>query len=570
MAISDDWSYIRTAQVLAQTGHIAYNGWATALVGWQFYLGAASIKLFGFSFTATRLPTFLIALVTAYLMQRTLVRLGISEGNAVIGTLTFVLSPLFMMLSVTMMTDVPGFFSILACLYCCVRALQSKREREAIGSLCFAVAINAICGTSRQIAWLGVLVIVPCTLWLLRSRRRVMVCGWAATVFGWLFVVGTMHWYAHQPYAVQEGFSLPAFTKSNLAMVVTAYDRSLLNVSLLTLPVGALYIAEIRRWKPRSYMFALEVAVCTGMIFYCILRINPRNFGLEFLLNPFLGDWVGIHGSYDGFIYNFAPPPVLSPVLFGHALRVLLTFLASASLLCMIVAWATRRSELPNVPTEPLTRHQLFWLLGPFTGAYMLLLLERASGILFDRYMLGPMFVLLFVSMRFYQRRIRSILPAASVFMLSMLAVWGIICVHNMFALYRAHVALGQEVLDTGIPPFAVDFGWEQNGWVELQSHPAVNDKRIINPRSSYIHIEDPLLPYCYGQSIYFGNYPHLAPRYGISFEPNACAGAAPFTPVAYTSWPDLRRAPLYVVKYPPPWRPLSDYAVPTTGTAGR
>ena len=35
MGISDDWSYIRTAQVLAATGHIAYNGWGAPMLGWQ-------------------------------------------------------------------------------------------------------------------------------------------------------------------------------------------------------------------------------------------------------------------------------------------------------------------------------------------------------------------------------------------------------------------------------------------------------------------------------------------------------------------------------------------------------
>jgi hypothetical protein len=32
--ICDDWSYIKTTQILAQTGHIVYNGWASAMLGW--------------------------------------------------------------------------------------------------------------------------------------------------------------------------------------------------------------------------------------------------------------------------------------------------------------------------------------------------------------------------------------------------------------------------------------------------------------------------------------------------------------------------------------------------------
>ena len=33
MGFIDDWSYIKTAQVFAQTGHFAYKGWAAVTLG---------------------------------------------------------------------------------------------------------------------------------------------------------------------------------------------------------------------------------------------------------------------------------------------------------------------------------------------------------------------------------------------------------------------------------------------------------------------------------------------------------------------------------------------------------
>ena len=80
VGISDDFSYIRIAQVLAQTGHIVYTGWVTPILGWQLYLAAAFIKLFGFSFTTTRASIMFVAVVTAFLCQRTFVRAGIMNG----------------------------------------------------------------------------------------------------------------------------------------------------------------------------------------------------------------------------------------------------------------------------------------------------------------------------------------------------------------------------------------------------------------------------------------------------------------------------------------------------------
>ena len=62
MGICDDGPYIFVAKNLASTGHITYNGWSEAMLGWQLYLGAAFIKLFGFSFTAVRMSNLLVAM----------------------------------------------------------------------------------------------------------------------------------------------------------------------------------------------------------------------------------------------------------------------------------------------------------------------------------------------------------------------------------------------------------------------------------------------------------------------------------------------------------------------------
>jgi len=164
MGFVDDWPYILSARTLAATGHIVYNGWATAMLGWQLYLAAAFFKLFGYSLTTARMSTLFVSAALAFFMQRIMVRTGISERNATIGTLALIFSPLYLMLSVTFMTDIPGLFSVVLCFYGCLRALVASTGRAIIGWLCFAVATNAICGTSRQIEWLGVLVMVPSTL----------------------------------------------------------------------------------------------------------------------------------------------------------------------------------------------------------------------------------------------------------------------------------------------------------------------------------------------------------------------------------------------------------------------
>src|SRR5438094_224905 len=52
MGGNDDFAYVRSAKALADTGHLVYFGWSSAMLGWQLALGAFFIKLLGASFTA--------------------------------------------------------------------------------------------------------------------------------------------------------------------------------------------------------------------------------------------------------------------------------------------------------------------------------------------------------------------------------------------------------------------------------------------------------------------------------------------------------------------------------------
>src|SRR6185437_4578835 len=94
MPFSDEFSYDKTALQFAHTGHIFYNGWATAMLGWLIPWGALFIKIFGFSFTVMRLSMLPIDAAAVYLFHQILRRFGINPRNAIFGTLAFALSPI--------------------------------------------------------------------------------------------------------------------------------------------------------------------------------------------------------------------------------------------------------------------------------------------------------------------------------------------------------------------------------------------------------------------------------------------------------------------------------------------
>jgi hypothetical protein len=537
MGVADDWPYILSANLLAKTGHIVYNGWAAPILGWQLYVGAAMIKLFGFSFTSVRMGTLLVAMVMAFLLQRILGQANISDRNATLGTLALVLSPLYLMLSVTYMTDIYGLFAILVCLYGCLRALKASSSRSTIGWLCFAVATNAVCGTSRQLGWLGVLVMVPSTLWLLRSRRSAFLAGAIANLAGVAFVLACIHWFGKQPYTLPEHLLVPSLP---LAHSLAAICYFFMDFPFLLLPLAALFLPEIRNSRPR-----VIAIVCAFSLVYILLAIHWRQTHPNLLLEPTMLDWVNVHGIFEGNSLQGTPPIFLS---FG--VRVVFTIVALGGILGLVTSLlGTRPTPPPAAVSSAISWYQLGVLLAPFTIAYTLLLIPRAAvSVIYDRYTLGLLVVAMLCITRYYQDRINPRLPLAGFALVTIMAIYGVAATHNLFALYRARAAMAAELRAAGIPDTSVDNGWEYNIGVELQHADHINEDTIVVPRGAYV--PSPPLPagIC---PMHGSDYtPHVIPLYGVSFDPNQCYGPAPFAPVTYSRWLASSPGTLYVVRY--------------------
>jgi Dolichyl-phosphate-mannose-protein mannosyltransferase len=539
MGVCDDWPYILMVQKLAATGHVAYNGWAAPMIGWQLYLGAAFVKLFGMSATTVRMSTLVVAMMLAFLLQRTLVRANINERNATIATLALVLSPLYLVLSVTFMTDIEGLFALVLCLYACLRALQAKSSRAAIGWLLLGIATNAVLGTARQIAWLGILMMVPCTLWLMRAQRRVVLVGAAATVAGWGFIFICLQWLKHQPYGVPEHVLMGTFPVGHAADELI---RTFLDAPFLLLPVVALFLPQVRRSRPR-------ILAISSLVFlvYLFLATYPSHLRGGFLLEPTGGDWVGIHGTYEFIILKGNAPRLLD-----RWVQVLFTIVAFGGVYGLIASLASRAKPAATESQEGVSWQQLGVLLVPFSVVYAVLLVPRAGAFhLTERYLLGLLVVALLCMVRYFQERIQPRLPAWCAVLVGIMAVYGIVNTHNTFAIDRARVVLANELTAAGIADNAVDNGWEYNLGVELLHAGYINTDRIVLPAHAY----QPARPLPAGtcEVNAYDYTPHIQPEYGVSFEPDECYGPAPFEPVHYSRWLGSGPGTLYVVYYRKP-----------------
>jgi hypothetical protein len=548
MGICDDWSYILTAKVLAETGHIVYNGWATAMLGWQLFPASWLIRLFGFSFATPRIFGLFMGACTVFLMHRIMVRAGIGERNATIGTLSIALTPLYMGLSASFMSDIPGLFAIVICLYGCIRALQAETTRAASFWICLAALANGVAGSSRQIAWLGVLVMVPCTVWMMRKHRQVLVSGLLATGVGCAIVAGCIHWFNQQPYALPEHVLVPYSGVKQLVSMAQSLVRSFLELPFLLLAVVVAFVPQLRLAGRRLVVAGIAAAAGYALLAVIVARAK----GTLVMLEPTLGDWIGPLGSYD---FGLASP---GPVLLGMKTRLVLTALSFAGLFGVLVFVLRIRKNWiwDGVGTVgahgPLSWRQIAWLAGPFTLATYALMVPRSSIRLLDRYLLGLCFLAVLCLIRAYQDFVRPALPVYCAIAVGAVALFSVASIHDMFSVYRARAAVAQEVLAAGVPANELDGGFEPNGWYELQSSPYIDDLRIVNPPNSVVPL-DPLRGMaCTPKDDTDTELIHFAPRYGVAYRADACRGPAPFAPVRYSRWLGLGHGTLYVVKYGP------------------
>ncbi|MGC9199418.1 MAG: ArnT family glycosyltransferase [Acidobacteriaceae bacterium] len=555
MGIQDDGPYIQVAQKLAGTGHILYNGWETPMLGVQLLLNVAFFKLFGSSFTVARMSTLMVACLMAFFLQRTLVRVGIGERNATLGTLTLVLSPVYLMFAATGMTDITCLFGIILCLYGCLSALQAaqatgqqfsglRRDLPALLWLCFAIAASVLCGTARQLSWLGLLLIVPSTLYLLgtqgslRSRRwPLLAAGGAATLFGVAVILACEAWFSHQPYVEpgHMGFNfLPGLA------TLRAVFRFLLKTPLYLLPLVAVFLPQIRRGSPRV-LFALFAG-------YLLLGFHPLHPRPLFLFQPADNGCFSIYGI------NWWVLPGALPLFLPQGVQILLALVTAGGLIGMAACYLRTRGQSPAAAAATgISWKQLGLLLGPFTLAYIALLVPRtASYGLFDRYLLPLLVFVTLAMVRFYQERVRPQLPSAAWVLVAIMAAYSIATTHNNFSLYRARVALAAEVNAAGVPDTSVDNGWEYNYVVELQHSSHINDPRIVLPAHAYVPVPPPPAYDCWAKG-YHDSTPHIHPLYGVTFDPNRCYGLAPFAPVHFSRWPYRTPGTIYVVRFVPP-----------------
>ena len=538
--MGDDWSYVRTAELLAQTGSVRYNGWATTMLGWQLLPAAVLFRWLGGAYFTARMTTLGVAALTAYMTERCFERCGLRARNAILATLVLIASPLFVPLAVSYMSDIYGLFAVVLCLYCCLRAVAA-RGRQAMFWISAAALGNALGGTARQIAWLGVLVMVPSALWLLRKERSVLFAGVSANVLGVVLVLAAMQWFRAKPYAVPETFLEARLNGRAVEAVAVNFVRLGLEAGMLLLPLLVVFLPEL--WQTRRRFSLGAAGVCIGVL--VALTFRGRSYHLQQLLVPTLqdgGNYVGVQG-----MFTAVPEFGTRLILLSIPVQIALTLAVLLSLAGLTLSLAQKQLRpAPAAAEAPLSWHDLLVITVPFSATYLLLLAPRAAFYHpFDRYGLALLPFGAVLLTRFYQERFRPSLPWVVPLLIASIAGYSVAVTHDTFALYRGTKQAIDGLTASGIRPTALYAGWEFSGWSQILSAGYVHDPRLRLPEDRHRSEFRDLRPCPFDLRDLF---PAVKPEYALAFEPDLCGGPAPFAPTTYRTWLPPKTRKIYVV----------------------
>jgi hypothetical protein len=555
IGFDDDWSYAKTALDFVQTGHFLYNGWATAMLGWQIPWGALFIKLFGFSFTVLRLSTALIAMASVWLFHQILVRFGIAPRLAVFGALTLGLSPLFVPLAASFMTDVPGLFIVMLCLYMCQRAVAASSDRSALLWLSSAAVLNVAGGTVRQIAWLGALVMVPSTAWLLRKQRGMILAGILLGVMSFLAVLGCLHWFEQQSYSVpEEGHisgSIGAATPFHLMFM---FLKMLLCLLLVLLPILIAALPGVYKLSARArFCFAASMTVVVA--FSIFVGIHGPTVGHNGPRTDEAMPWIGhilseqgITPSRSGYTLGLSPATTVLWIRLAISSIVVAAGLGLAAQLLD----KRKRPKTPPLKERWASWRKPLWLLGPFVLAYFALLLPRAAhGLIFDRYLLAPMAVAVIALLTLSQEEGKVKPAAISWLVLAVFGLYTVAATYDRYALSRALVLAAKEIQESGVPRTAIEGGFEFDGWTQIETAGYVNSPFIRIPKGAY-DPNTPLPPVAADcQRSDATLWSAVKPKYFLALEPMDCLAPSKYPAVGYRTWLPPFHRQVYIQQAP-------------------
>jgi len=515
MGTNDDWSYAWVARELARSGHFTYNGWIGAMIGVQAWWAALLIRCFGYSFTLLRLSTLPFAAGCSVLLYRLGRMAGLNPSFALFGCLSITLSPVFIPVAASFMTDVPGCFFWLASAYCMIQAARAASTNRVCVWMTAGAVAGIAGGTIRQVVWLIPLLALPTVAWMRRTERRAI----AGASFLWLLsalaIALCLRWYNQQPYVTEMPRDPEAWSDLAQSSIESALQFAVACLVLMA-PVLALHMMNWRRWARTPAPLAY------GMMVTGILAAGLWWFGDS----PLLGNVVTSKGMLGQGLDLLGTKPEILPMPV-RLLSSAALFLAAGFTIATQLA---DRQRLAGSFPEPM--RQFLWIVAPSCMFYTLAVIYRSvrDWLLFDRYCILLLPLLIVPLLWHFQQRIRDTPPVWSWMVIALFACFGIALTHDYLAAGRARVTAASTVTHAGIPRTHVSAGLEYDGWTQLEQAgriPSPKEQAASPPRRF------PVSPPFW----FWTKTPSVDPQYVVTYSRLKGLIDSSFPPLSYTAW---------------------------------
>ncbi len=452
-AFNDDWSYSWVPYRLAKTGRFEYGGWGSPTVIFQSVWAALFAKLFGFSFDLLRavtIPFSMGFILLTYFLAR---KVGLQRNLSQFAALTIAVSPLFLPLAASFMTEPYGCFFSILCVYAAICSAEAEDARSASVWM-WVVALGGILGGSdRQTVWLAPLVLLPYLGWLRRANQRFMVQCALAYVLCLLSLAVVLAKFSPK-------YGPTEISKSQWISLLILNGRDGSHYVVSVLLVSALMCLPVLLcYRPMWKTLGIRQIGILLLICFVIFDYLRSGFGLLLGIAPFLGNIITPHGVIDAESGGLGTRPLLLRVTVRYAITLFLLFAAGA--------WILLARNANKWKALSKTASSVFVL---FVLPYMALLIPGALlGFCYDRYSL-PLLPLFLIGFLLPLQGTEVRIPISAWACLLVFASYGVVTTHDHTRNLEARSVAATQCVERGISPLRISAGLERDGWLQLLS----------------------------------------------------------------------------------------------------
>ena len=515
---SDDWSYLTTLFRWVDGDGLNFNNWVSMTLVGQLVLAAPVAVLARHSLGAVHIATALIGAVGLIALYYVGVRVTQRRSAALLVAVTMTLSPLWVAMAPTFMSDIPSFTLQMLMTAAGVKGLLTKSRR--IPWLIATVALGVAGCSIRQFAIVPLIAVLLAFAVVAKrdGDRALMRATIASGLIAFVAIGVLMFWWASIPDPLKGAPMHP--TLGSLREAAARGIGYLRLCGLLLLPVLA-YVGPIRvvkrAWRASALTTTLVATLTTTALILAAATLGE---------DAFVGNYIHPRGVLaDDVLVGTRPFLIARPAWL--VLVILGSLGAVVIMLCAVPAYMRAKSRVLSRNNEMRARREapdpiaVFFgltLLGLFAAYVSTDALQINRFPIFDRYVITglPLVALLILrdmSLRGSQEELvtgrapgrepgRALAIISSLVLLASLGtIWGVDSARYDATRWQ----VSKDAVAKGFNPLHIDGGFEWVAWHLGRAAVITNtesERRIVRARS--------LAPLCVTVAV---NAPHLSTK---------------------------------------------------------